>query len=182
MTTLYKKGAVTAQWGKFGIINESKCVLIELSVDLPTHVCSIHDKQAEFHTWLVEERVVNPETLSKDMTKKEFARYMEDFNTGAHALLTIQVKCVTATFLIVATLPHEKYYNMAQFENRMAHVRNGETITVPDDGYDPNADFAAHSSSLKVGASSKEVYMSKDQLQELRRVQNERIQVRVYNP
>ena len=43
---------------------------------------SMHDKDAEFRAWLVEERKINPETMSKDATKKEFAKFIEDFNTG----------------------------------------------------------------------------------------------------
>ena len=43
---------------------------------------SMYEKDAEFRTWLVEERMVNPETMSKDQTKKEFARFVEDYNTG----------------------------------------------------------------------------------------------------
>jgi hypothetical protein len=39
-------------------------------------------KRPEFHTWLVEERKLNPEIMSKDQNKKEFARFMEDYNTG----------------------------------------------------------------------------------------------------
>lgn len=42
----------------------------------------------EFKAWLVEERKCNPEHLSRDKTKKEFAVFVEDYNT--------------------ATLPHEK--------------------------------------------------------------------------
>jgi len=45
--------------------------------------CSIYDKGQEFKAWLVEERKINPETQSKDNTKKEFARFMEDYNTGS---------------------------------------------------------------------------------------------------
>jgi len=30
----------------------------------------------------VEERKINPETISKDVQKKEFARFTEDYNTG----------------------------------------------------------------------------------------------------
>lgn len=43
---------------------------------------SLHDKDAEFRAWLVEERMVNPETMSKDVTKREFAKFIEDYNTG----------------------------------------------------------------------------------------------------
>jgi len=41
-------------------------------------------KSQEFHTWLVEERKINPETISKDQSKKEFAKFVEDYNTGAY--------------------------------------------------------------------------------------------------
>jgi hypothetical protein len=43
---------------------------------------SIFTKGPEFYTWLVEERKINPETISKDQNKKEFAKYVEDYNTG----------------------------------------------------------------------------------------------------
>ncbi len=36
----------------------------------------------EFRAWLVEERTINPETISKDKERKEFSRFVEDFNTG----------------------------------------------------------------------------------------------------
>ncbi len=45
-------------------------------------VSSIFSKGSEFHTWLVEEQKVNPETITKDQSKKHFARFVEDFNTG----------------------------------------------------------------------------------------------------
>jgi len=45
---------------------------------------SIFSKASEFQTWLVEERKINPETISKDQNKKEFARFIEDYNTGAY--------------------------------------------------------------------------------------------------
>ncbi|KAI5117985.1 hypothetical protein M0805_009202 [Coniferiporia weirii] len=136
-----KKGAVSdAQWGKYGIINES----------------NLYDKEAEFRTWLVEERVINPEVLSKDQTKKEFARFIEDFNT--------------------ATLPHEKFYDMTAYDRRMSSMRHGETLPIVD-GYDPNADLLAHSSAHKKPVIEKDVFMSKEQLQELRRVQEQRNQI-----
>jgi hypothetical protein len=46
---------------------------------------SIFNKGAEFHAWLVEERKINPEILSKDQEKKEFARFTEDYNTGQYS-------------------------------------------------------------------------------------------------
>jgi hypothetical protein len=44
---------------------------------------SIFTKEPEFRAWLVEERKMNPERMSKDQSKKEFARFVEDYNTGA---------------------------------------------------------------------------------------------------
>ncbi|CEL56949.1 hypothetical protein RSOLAG1IB_12032 [Rhizoctonia solani AG-1 IB] len=101
-----KSGAVTGQWGQHGIINESH----------------MYEKDAEFRTWLVEECKINPESLSKDATKKQFARFVEDYNT--------------------ATLPHPKFYNMESYERQMNSLRNGMTADVITNSYDPNADLA----------------------------------------
>lgn len=43
---------------------------------------SLYNKEQEFRAWLVEERKINPETISKEQTKKEFAQFVEDYNTG----------------------------------------------------------------------------------------------------
>lgn len=48
----------------------------------------MYEKEAEFRTWLVEERMINPEILSKDQTKKQFAKFVEDYNTGQSCLLS----------------------------------------------------------------------------------------------
>ncbi|OBZ69821.1 hypothetical protein A0H81_10204 [Grifola frondosa] len=87
-----KSGAVSHQWGKYGLINET----------------DLYNKEQEFRAWLVEERKINPETISKDQTKKEFAKFVEDYNT--------------------ATLPHEKFYHMEAYERRMSALRAGEDI------------------------------------------------------
>ncbi|PBK73947.1 hypothetical protein ARMSODRAFT_565610 [Armillaria solidipes] len=110
----------------------------------------------EFHTWLVEERKINPETVSKDQSKKEFVRFVEDFNT--------------------ATLPHEKYYNMEAYERRMSALRSGEFVPPSDDTYDPQADMKAISGAHKKKLVERESYMNREQLMELRKVQNERIE------
>ncbi|KAJ7157800.1 hypothetical protein C8R46DRAFT_417237 [Mycena filopes] len=136
-----KRSAGSApQWGKYGIITEA---------DLFT-------KGQEFYTWLVEERKINPETVSKDQNKKEFARFMEDYNT--------------------ATLPDEKYYNMESYNRRMSALRQGEFVPPPDDSYDPQADMKAISGAHKKKVVEHDSYLSKEQLQELRRVQHERIE------
>ncbi|KAF8661483.1 hypothetical protein AX16_001320 [Volvariella volvacea WC 439] len=129
-----------ASWGKYGIISE----------------LDLHNKTEEFNTWLVEERMINPETLSKDQQRKEFARFVEDYNT--------------------ATLPHEKYYHMDAYLRRMTSLREGEFLP-PTDTYDPSADLKAISSAHKRRPVERETYLSREQLEELRRVQNERVQV-----
>ena len=73
------------QWGKYGIISEAECVNSTLLIIIfLNHSCSMYEKDPEFRTWLVEERMINPETMSKDQTKKEFARFVEDYNTGMY--------------------------------------------------------------------------------------------------
>lgn len=116
----------------------------------------MYNKEQEFRAWLVEERKINPETVSKEQTKKEFAQFMEDYNT--------------------ATLPHEKFYHMEAYEKRMAALRAGEYVPPADDTYDPNADMRVLQSTHKRRAADTDSFMSKEQLQELRRVQNERIE------
>ncbi|KAF9046498.1 hypothetical protein BJ165DRAFT_1472139 [Panaeolus papilionaceus] len=135
-----QKGS-SSNWGKYGLITE----------------IDIFNKNQEFYTWLVEERKINPETVSKDQQKKEFSRFVEDYNT--------------------ATLPHEKYYNMEAYERRMSALRSGEYLPPTDDLYDFNADMKALSSSKKKKPVENETYMSKEQLMELRRVQQERSEV-----
>jgi len=43
---------------------------------------SFYTKAHEFRTWLLEERKINPEAIPKDQEKKEFSKFVEDFNTG----------------------------------------------------------------------------------------------------
>lgn len=106
--------------------------------------------------WLVEERKVNPETITKDQNKKEFAKFVEDFNT--------------------ATLPHEKYYHMEAYERRMSALRSGEFVPPAEDAYDPAADLKAITSAHKKKINEQESYLSREQLLELRKVQHERIE------
>lgn len=103
--------------------------------------------------------MVNPETLSKAQLKKHFVSFMEDYNT--------------------ATLPHEKYYALETYERRMDAVRAGETLPFEDAGYDAKADMEAHKASTtrKSKADDSETYLSREQLMELRKVQQERSQV-----
>ncbi|KAG7566864.1 hypothetical protein FFLO_01365 [Filobasidium floriforme] len=135
----HKSLAVTSQWGTYGIISEADRA----------------NKDPEFRAWLVEERTVNPETLPKDKEKKEFLRFIEDFNT--------------------ATLPSEKYYDMAKYEIKMKMLRTGEVTSQNDDaGYDPMKDLMSHNSSLKRKPAETDTYLNKAELEELRNVQRER--------
>ncbi|KZV97809.1 hypothetical protein EXIGLDRAFT_729608 [Exidia glandulosa HHB12029] len=136
-----KKSSVISEWGKYGTISEA----------------DLYTKDEEFRAWLLEEQKINPETVSKDQTRKQFAKFVEDFNTG--------------------TLPHEKYYNLSRYEARMALVRSGEALPPEDAGYDFSADIAAHTSTIKRGVAQKEATYSRAEVEELRRVQNERVQL-----
>ena len=67
---------------------------------------------------------------------------------------------------------------MDEYERRMSALRAGEYVPPADDGYDPTADMRAHASTHKRRTIEHDSYMNKEQLMELRKVQNERIQVR----
>ncbi|TFK20603.1 hypothetical protein FA15DRAFT_673340 [Coprinopsis marcescibilis] len=117
----------------------------------------IYSKVAEFQAWLIEERKVNPERITKDQEKKEFSRFVEDFNT--------------------ATLPHEKYYNIDAYEKRMNALRQGEYLPPPEDSYDFEADMKAVKSSHKKKPVEQDTYLSREELMELRKVQQERTEI-----
>lgn len=71
---------------------------------------------------------------------------------------------------------------MEAYERRMSALRQGEFVPPPDDSYDPQADMKAISGAHKKKVVEHESYLSKDQLQELRKVQHERIEVRLVFP
>lgn len=85
--------------------------------------------------------------------------------------------CRWALNVLLATLPHEKYYHMEAYERRMASLRSGEFVPPSADTYDPAADMKAHATRHKKATADQESYMSREQLMELRKVQNERIEV-----
>ena len=68
---------------------------------------------------------------------------------------------------------------MEEYERRMTALRAGEYLPPTDDSYDPNADMKALESTHKRRPAETETYMSREQLMELRKVQSERIQVRL---
>ena len=56
-------------------------------------------------------------------------------------------------------------------------LRSGETLPPDEEAYDLYKDIAAHASKLKKPAAEKEVQLSVEQLKELRRVQQERVEI-----
>lgn len=74
-------------------------------------------------------------------------------------------------------MPHEKFYDITSYERRMTALRSGEFVPPSDDTYDPNADMRALQGAHK-RKQKEDVFMSRDQLMELRKVQAERIEVR----
>lgn len=59
----------------------------------------------------------------------------------------------------------------------MSALRQGEYVPPANDSYDPRADMKALTTAHKKKPVEHESYLSKEQLMELRRVQNERIEV-----
>jgi hypothetical protein len=67
---------------------------------------------------------------------------------------------------------------MEAYERRMNAMRAGEFVPPPEETYDPDVDMRAHQNNLKRPIAESESYLDKEQLQELRRVQRERVEVR----
>jgi len=68
---------------------------------------------------------------------------------------------------------------MEAYERRMSALRSGEYLPPAEDSYDPAIDLKAHSSKHKKTPVEQESYLNKEQLLALRKVQHERIEVRV---
>lgn len=100
---------------------------------------------------------------------------MEDYNTGMSSNFCDVISPLHDS--CIATLPHEKYYHIEAYERRMAALRQGEFVPPPDDSYDPQADMKAIRGAHKKKPVEHESYLNKEQLMELRKVQNERIEV-----
>ncbi|POW00434.1 hypothetical protein PSHT_12989 [Puccinia striiformis] len=135
-----KHKSAISEYGKYGIITEA----------------DMFTKDQEFRAWMVEEKMLNPETVSQIKMKDLFKVYMEDFNT--------------------ATLPHEKFYALEKYEARMNAIRSGN-VTAQSDTYDPRADEAALAAQHKrVAKTDGEVYIGRAQLEQLRRIERERVE------
>jgi hypothetical protein len=69
---------------------------------------------------------------------------------------------------------------MSHYEQRMNALRHGELLPAGDESYDPNVDMRAHQSNHKRRHVNNESYLSREQLMELRKVQNERVEVGLF--
>jgi predicted S18 family serine protease len=66
---------------------------------------------------------------------------------------------------------------MDAYERRMSALRQGEYLPPANDSYDFNADMKAVTTQHKKKVAEQDTYMSKEQLMELRKVQQERSEV-----
>ncbi|TPX30945.1 hypothetical protein SmJEL517_g05625 [Synchytrium microbalum] len=121
-------------------------------------VITIHDrnsKDPEFRTWLYDIKKIAFEVLNPQATKEYFAEYAEDYNLGS--------------------LPHEKYYNLDAWAKAQS---NKSIVNDEDEEFDFGKDEErlrgkrpTTSSTAATGPS-----MSKTQLQDLQRVERERVE------
>ena len=132
----------------------------------------MYTKDQEFRAWLIEERMINPETIPKAKLKEEFKTFMEEFNTGQSASASL-----SHTFpdgLRVATFNSDKYYDLTKFEARMNSLRMGETITTSEN-YDHRADEAAIKRSHTRAVVETETFLDRGKLEALRKIQTDRV-------
>ncbi|TPX40224.1 hypothetical protein SeMB42_g06081 [Synchytrium endobioticum] len=113
-------------------------------------------KDPEFRSWLMECKNISIEVLNPQATKDYFAEYAEDYNLGL--------------------LPHEKYYDLDAFEKS----DRAQRLLLGDSAHD-EYDFRKDEENLKrtsksTGPSSSTTILSKDQIEELQRVQRERLE------
>jgi hypothetical protein len=76
-----------------------------------------------------------------------------------------------------ATLPHEKYYDLDRYEKRILAIQMGETLQ-SSSTYDPRADMESLRNKSRASGSTRSAadFMSKEQLEELRRIERERVE------
>ncbi|KAI8141874.1 hypothetical protein BJV82DRAFT_670383 [Fennellomyces sp. T-0311] len=125
------------------------------------HEADIFTKESEFQSWLLEIKKVNIETIPQSRRKELFIDFMDDYNT--------------------ATMPHEKYYNLARWEARQHAMRMGEKLPEDNDSVNLLRDEEVlrqqHRQAAARAASSKPgLTLSKEQLDELTKVNRERVQ------
>ncbi|KAL7325932.1 hypothetical protein PS15p_208348 [Mucor circinelloides] len=123
------------------------------------HEADLFTKEAEFQAWLIEVKHANVETLNNIKRKEMFNDFMEDYNT--------------------ATMPHEKFYNLQQWERRQEAIRMGEKPTPTGDFFDFKNDEEKlrmqHRQAARAAASRQPTLtLSEEQIKELTRVNRER--------
>ncbi|KAJ3065019.1 hypothetical protein HDU98_011588 [Podochytrium sp. JEL0797] len=112
-------------------------------------------KEAEFRAWLVDIKNVSPEDRD---SKKYFDDFVEDFNMGI--------------------LPHEKYYNMDAWDKKQIMAQYMAGGDEPQLEFDFARDEQMQKQQLKASKAVTPVMtMSTDELRELKKVQEERLQV-----
>ncbi|KAF1806177.1 hypothetical protein FB192DRAFT_1003030 [Mucor lusitanicus] len=125
------------------------------------HEADLFTKEAEFQAWLIEVKHANVETLNNVKRKEMFNDFMEDYNT--------------------ATMPHEKFYNLQQWERRQEAIRMGEKPIPTGDFFDFKNDEEKlkmqHRQAARAAASRQPTLkLSEEQIKELTRVNRERIE------
>ncbi|KAI8647748.1 hypothetical protein BD408DRAFT_357128, partial [Parasitella parasitica] len=121
------------------------------------HEADLFTKEAEFQAWLIEVKHANVETLNNNKRKEMFIDFMEDYNT--------------------ATMPHEKFYNLQQWERRQEAIRMGEKPIPTGDFFDFKNDEEKLKLVDKTAASRQPTLkLSEEQIKELTRVNRERVE------
>ncbi|KAI9031383.1 hypothetical protein DFJ74DRAFT_702391 [Hyaloraphidium curvatum] len=118
----------------------------------------MYTKDAEFHAWLTEIKRIDPGVVPPRELREYFAEYAEDFNT--------------------CTLPHEKYYDLARWEKASGLGQDagwGGRASAPGEVNLFEDEEALRARRRNQKSSVPEAQMSREQLQELKRVYEERI-------
>lgn len=120
------------------------------------------NKESEFQAWLMEVKNLNPEAIPQSKMKEHFVGFMEDYNT--------------------VTMPHEKFYNLNKWEERQRAIRMGEPLPEEKKG---SVNLMNDEEELRLKqlnrrkttlSSQPQIYMTQNQLQELRKVAHERVE------
>ncbi|KAI8812263.1 hypothetical protein BJ742DRAFT_673880 [Cladochytrium replicatum] len=116
----------------------------------------MYKKDGEFRQWLVEIKHISPEMLNTRQTKEYFSEYVEDYNT--------------------ATLPHEKYYDIDKWDRQVQLLRESGRDDPSESFIDiMHEHMKNRSKQMRASQSTPQLQMTKEQLLELKRVQEERV-------
>ncbi|KAF9198836.1 hypothetical protein BGZ49_000230 [Haplosporangium sp. Z 27] len=120
------------------------------------------NKENEFQAWLMEVKKLSPETIPHNKMKDHFIGFMEDYNT--------------------VTMPHEKFYNLTQWEDRQRAIRMGEPLPESKQGAvnllnDEEELRMKQRNRRKTNLSAgPQIMMTQSQLEEVRKVTRERVE------